>query len=170
MEQPTRVLGLLSSLPVPVSRKADLVWARLTPLREAIAQIFENPKRLRSLYDLAEVRILYKGTEEPSSVYYLAGWFMHTLGAGVPLRIARGVGPEYAGIAHVALSGPALEAEIGIVEKCTAEVTVNGEPPQVTVLPVANEAWALRQELGIESRDAVFEDATGLANLMRGPG
>jgi glucose-6-phosphate dehydrogenase assembly protein OpcA len=169
MEQPTRVLGLLTSLPAPVSRKADLVWSRLTPLRETIAQIFENPKRLRTLYDLAEIRILYKGAEEPSSVYYLAGWFMHILGAGVPLRIARGVGPEYTGIAHVALSGPGLEAEVGITGHCTAEIIINDDPAQVTVFPVANEAWALRQELGIESRDAVFEDATGLANLMRGP-
>jgi glucose-6-phosphate dehydrogenase assembly protein OpcA len=168
MEQPTRVLGLLTSLPVSLSRKADLVWSRLTPLRETIAQIFENPKRLRTLYDLSEVRILYKGAEEPSSVYYLAGWFMHILGAGVPLRIARGVGPEYTGVAHVALSGPGLEAEVGIIGECTAEVIINDDPPQVIVFPVANEAWALRQELGIESRDAVFEDATGLANLMRG--
>ena len=168
MEQPARVLGFLTNLPVPVPRKADLVWPRLTPWREAVAQIFENPKRLRSSYDLTEVRILYKGAEEPSSVYYLAGWFMHVLGAGVPVRIARGVGPEYAGIAHLALSGAGLQAEVGIVERCTAELIVNNEPPQVTVLPVANEAWALRQELGIESRDAVFEDVTGLANLMRG--
>jgi glucose-6-phosphate dehydrogenase assembly protein OpcA len=168
MENPTRVLGFLAALPVPVRRKADLVWSRLTPLRESIAQIFEHPKRLQSLYDLSEIRILYKGAEEPSSVYYLAGWFMHVLGAGVPVKISRGVGPEYAGIAHVALSGPGVEAEVGIIERCTAEVIVDGEPPQVTVFPAANEAWALRQELGVESRDAVFEDAAGLANLMRG--
>lgn len=168
MENPSRVFELLASLPVPIKRKADLVWSRLTPWREAIAQIFEQPKRSRSVYDLTEVRILFKGTEEPSSVYYMAGWFMHVLGAGVPVRIARGVGAEYAGIAHIALSGPGLEAEVGMFERCTAETVINGEAPQVTVFPVANEAWALRQELSIGSRDAVFDDATGLAKLMRG--
>jgi glucose-6-phosphate dehydrogenase assembly protein OpcA len=168
MEDSTRVFGLLTSLPAHVRRKADLVWSRLTPWREAIAQVFEHPKRARSVYDLSEIRILYKGTEEPSSVYYLAGWFMHLLGAGVPIRIARGVGPEYAGIAHVSMSGEEIKAEIGIIERCTAEIVVGEEAPQLTVFPVANEAWALHQELGIATRDVVFEDATGLANLMRG--
>lgn len=168
MENPTRVFGFLNSLPVSVRQKADLVWPRLTPLRESIAQIFENPRRVASAQDLTEIRILYKGDEEPSSLYYLAGWFMHVLGSSVPIRTARGVGPEYNGIAHIALSGPRWKAELSIIERCTAEVSVNGGPPQVTVFPVTNEGWALRQELGIETRDAVFEDSAGLANLMRG--
>jgi glucose-6-phosphate dehydrogenase assembly protein OpcA len=87
-----RVLSMLSDLPPVVRRKADLVWSRLTPWREAIANIFEAPKRLSSVFDLAEVRIMYHGAEEPSAVYYLAGWFMHVLGAGVrsELRPERG--------------------------------------------------------------------------------
>lgn len=168
MQEPTRVLGLLAGLPSHVRQKADLVWSRLTPWRESVAQIFERPNRSRSVYDLTEVRILYKGVEEPSSVYYMAGWFMHVLGAGVPVRIARGVGHEYAGIAHIALSGANLEAEIGMYERCTAEIVINGGPPQITVFPTANDAWALRQELSVGTRDAVFEDVTGLANLLRG--
>jgi glucose-6-phosphate dehydrogenase assembly protein OpcA len=168
MSEPARVLGFLAELPSQVRQKADLVWSRLTPWRESIAQIFENPKRSRNVYDLTEVRILYKGAEEPSSVYYMAGWFMHVLGAGVPVRIARGVGHEYAGIAHISLSGANLEAEVGMYENRTAEVVINGEAPQVTVFPTANDAWALRQELSIGSNDAVFNDVTGLANLLRG--
>jgi glucose-6-phosphate dehydrogenase assembly protein OpcA len=168
MADPLRVLGLLSGLPARIRDKADLVWSRLTPWREAIAQIFEPPRRARAAYDLQEIRILFKGAEEPSSVYYMAGWFMHVLGAGVPVRIARGVGPEYAGIAHIALSGPGLEAEVGIVERCTAEVVVNGEAPRVILFPTANDAWALRQELSVGTRDTIFEDVTGLANLLRG--
>lgn len=166
MHEPTRVVGFLSGLPPQVRAKADLVWSRLTPWRESVAQIFDSSRWARSVYDLTEVRILYKGEDEPSSVYYMAGWFMHVLGAGVPVRIARGVGPEYAGIAHIALSGPGLEAEIGMYEHCSAEIVIDEEPPQVTVFPVAGDAWALRQELSVGGRDAVFDDVVGLANLL----
>jgi glucose-6-phosphate dehydrogenase assembly protein OpcA len=166
MNESTRVLPFLTGL--KNWRRTDLVWTRLTPWREAVAQIFDPARRLASVYDLSEVRILYKAPEEPSSVYYLAGWFMHVLGASVPIRVARGVGPEYAGIAHVALQGPKLEASVEITARNTAETHVNEEPPRVTMFPVANEAWALRQELAITGRDGVFEDVLGLANLMRG--
>lgn len=166
MSEPTRVLPFLKE--VTTRRRTDLVWTRLTPWREAIAQIFDPARRLASVYDLTEVRILYKAAEEPSSVYYLAGWLMHVLGASVPIRIARGVGPEYANIAHVALTGPKLQASVEITARNTAETRVNDDPPRITMFPVANEAWALRQELGISGRDAVFEDVLGLANLMKG--
>jgi glucose-6-phosphate dehydrogenase assembly protein OpcA len=169
MSEPTRVLPFLTGLPSGTKRKADLVWTRLTPWREAIAQIFDPEKRCGCAYDLSEIRILYKADEEPSAVYYLAGWFMHILGASVPIKIARGVGPEFANIAHVAMTGPKLEASVEVIERNTVETRVNDEPARVTMFPTANEAWALRQELSLAGRDAIFEDALGLANLMRGP-
>jgi glucose-6-phosphate dehydrogenase assembly protein OpcA len=163
--EPTRVLKLLTGLRV---RKADLVWGRLTPWREAVADLFAAPQRLSSVYQLTEVRILYKGEEEPSSVYYLAGWFMHVLGAGVPIRIAPGVGPEIAGIAHVTLSSPGFEAVLEVTDANTVEMRIDGDPPRVTVFPTVDEVYALRRELGIGGADRIFEDALGLADLMRG--
>ena len=170
MPDSTRVLGFLTALRGKVQRRADLVWSRLTPWREAVAQVFDTPSRRRSVYDLSEVRILYKADEEPSSVYYLAGWFMHVLGAGVKLKIARGVGPEFASIAHVALSGQGLEASIDVVDRCTVETRINDGEPQVTVFPQATDYYALRQELSVAGQDAVFEDCLGLGHLMRSGG
>jgi glucose-6-phosphate dehydrogenase assembly protein OpcA len=168
MRESTQVLSWLPSIQT-VERKADLVWSRLTPIRETVAQVFDSPGCLRSVYGLTEVQIMYKGQEEPSAVYYLAGWFMHVLGGGVKLKIAAGVGPEYANIAHVAMIGSKLEARIDITGRGLAEITVNREEPQAVVLPVANEYYALRQELSIAGRDRLFEDVLGLANLMRAP-
>lgn len=167
MAESGRVLDLLGNLPPSVETRADLVWSRLSPWRQAIARIFEDSSRARRVHDLSEVRILYKGPEEPSAVYYLAGWFMHVLGAGVPLKIAPGVGPEYAGLAHVALSGRDLEATVEIMEGQTAETHVNGGPVEMTLFPEANDEYALRQELMIARRDSLFEDVLGLARLMR---
>lgn len=166
--QPTRVLALLADLPPGIRRRADLVWSRLTPWREAIAHLFAAPKRRSCVYDLTEVRILYRSSEEPSAVYYLAGWFMHVLGAGVPIRIAPGVGPEMANIAHITLTGPTIEAVIEVTDRNTVETRIGDEAPQVTVFPDLDEAYALRQELGIAGADPLFEDVLGLANLMRG--
>ena len=113
-EDSPSALTYLNGLPNTTGlRKADLVWSRLTPWRDSIAQIFEDPARLRSVYDLEEIQILYHSPHgEPSSVYYLAGWFMSVLGAGVKIRIAPGVGPDNAHIAHVTLTGPKLRATL----------------------------------------------------------
>jgi hypothetical protein len=65
--------------------------------------------------------------------------------------------------------GPELEARIDITGRGLAEMTVNNEAPQVVLLPVANEYYALRQELSIAGRDRLFEDVLGLAALMHTP-
>jgi glucose-6-phosphate dehydrogenase assembly protein OpcA len=170
MENSPSALTYLNSLSGPNGlRKADLVWSRLTPWRESIAQIFEDQSRLRVVYDLEEIQILYHSAHgEPSSVYYLAGWFMSLLGAAVKIRIAPGVGPDNACIAHVALTGPKLKATIDLTAEDTVEVSVNGERQQLTVFPHVGESEALRQELALAGRDTRFEDALGLGQLMLG--
>src|SRR4051794_40615560 len=92
MENSPGALTYLHSLPQTTGlRKADLMWSRLTPWREAISHIFEDPQRRSSVFELEDIQILYHGGRgEPSSVYYLAGWFMSVLGAGVKIRIAPG--------------------------------------------------------------------------------
>ena len=170
MEQGPSALSFLQGLPRTAGfRKADLMWARITPWREAISQIFEDPARMRCAFNLEEVQILYHSRfGEPSSVYYLAGWFMSVLGAGVKIRIAPGIGPDYAGIAHVTLTGPKLKATVDLTGPDTVDVTVNDEHLQMTVFPRIGEGEALRQELTIADRDVRFEDALGLGQLMSG--
>jgi len=168
MTESTRVIDFLAGLPRSLERRADLVWSRLTPWRQAIARIFEASARARYVYDISEVRIMYKADEEPSAVYYMAGWFMHVLGAGVSLKVARGVGPEYANIAHIALVGKGPEATVEITDKNTAQCRVGEEPFEVIVFPTANDEYALRQELSVSGRDRLFEDVIGLAKTMRG--
>lgn len=170
MERAPSALSYLQSLPRTAGfRKADLMWARLTPWREAIAQIFEDPARMRCAFDLEDIQILYRSNlGEPSSVYYLAGWFMSVLGAGVKIRIAPGVGPEYAGIAHVTLTGSKIKATVDLITSDTVDVSVNEKHLQTTMFPRITEGDALRQELAIANRDLRFEDALGLGQLMFG--
>jgi glucose-6-phosphate dehydrogenase assembly protein OpcA len=170
MDNAPSALTFLAGIPKSAGfRKADLMWSRLTPWRESVAQIFEDPARMRSVYDLEEVQILYHSPHgETSSVYYLAGWFMSVLGASVKIRIAPGVGPDYAGIAHITLTGPKIKATVDLLPGGTVEVVVNDEHEQVTVFPHIAEMEALRQELAVLDRDPRFEDALGLGQMMFG--
>jgi Glucose-6-P dehydrogenase subunit len=164
----TQLLRYLAELPKQALRRSDLAWARLTRWREVIAQIFENPANLKRIFTIESVNILYAYAEDPIPVYYLAGWFMHVLGSGVHLKIARGVGPAYASIAKVDLQGPRFEASIELVSATSVEIKVNGVE-QHAVFPGLTDYQALREELSISGRDPVFEDVLGLANLMTGP-
>jgi glucose-6-phosphate dehydrogenase assembly protein OpcA len=169
MDDSLRALGYLNSLATPTGlRRADLAWTRLTPWRESIARIFDEPSRRRMVYDLFEIQIMYKHADEPASVYYLAGWFMQVLGAGVKLNIAPGVGPEFASITRVGLIGRSLEAYIELVDASTVEIHVDNEREHVTVYPPLTEFEALRRELAVVGRDTVFEDVLGLAQLLKG--
>lgn len=160
------VLESISKLPNRNCRKADLAWGRLTPWREAVAQIFETPEHRRAVYALENINMLYNGAHEPTSVYYLAGWFMHVLGSGVHLNIAPGAGPSYASIARVDLHGRDFEATLDLVEENLLELRVD-QVRQRIVFPPPTDYQVLRQELGILGRDMIFDDALGLANLMR---
>jgi glucose-6-phosphate dehydrogenase assembly protein OpcA len=168
MHESLRALTYLSSLKSNGLLRADLAWSRLTPWRETIARIFDQPGRVRMIYDLSEVQILYKHDDEPAAAYYLAAWFMHVLGASVKLKIAPGVGPQFASIARVGIIGPRIEASVELIDTSTVEVRVNGEREQVNVYPPMTEYEALRQELAIVGRDPVFEDVLGLAQLLKG--
>jgi len=163
-----KILDFLSDLPTHVERRADLVWSRLTPWRQAIARIFEDASRARRIQGINSVEIHFSGKEQPAAVWYLGGWFRHVLGGEVAVKMSHKDGPEYASIAHVALSGRDLEATVEITSRNTAETRVNGESLEVTVFPVANDEYALRQELAFSGRDPLFRDVLLLARRMRG--
>jgi glucose-6-phosphate dehydrogenase assembly protein OpcA len=164
----TELLRFLADLPKQGLRRADLAWARLTRWREAIAQIFENPANLNRIFEIESVNILYAYADDPIPVYYLAAWFMHVLGSGIHLKIARGVGPAYASIAKVDVKAPKFEASVELVSPTSVEIKVNGVE-QHAVFPELSDYQALREELSIVGRDPVFEDVLGLANLLAGP-
>lgn len=146
---------------------ADLAWARLTPWRQAIAQVFDDPAARAVLHDIEEVRILYAWADEPVGAYYLAGWFMHVLGGGPHLSIARGVGPAYGALARVSLHAPGFEASIELLDCCAIEVTVNGTARSV-VFPSESEQGALREELSVAGSDPTFQQSLALAALLAG--
>ena len=158
----------LNSMNRPGLRRADLAWGRLTPWRETVARLFETPAALRAIPNLENIQILYAGADEPIGVYYFAAWFMHVLGAGVHLNIARGVGPSYGSIAKVKIEGRHFEAEAELIDAHSVEVK-SPEQSQHILFPDLTHYDLLRQELSIVGRDPVFVDVLGLATLLDAP-
>lgn len=167
MHDSARVLDLWKSTETRVEQHADLVWSRLTPWRQAVSRVFEDRSRAQHVHDIEEVELQFSASEAPSAIYYLAGWFRHVLGEKLRTTVKAGPGPEYAGISRVALRGPELNASVSIKERNTAETLVDGQSLEVTMFPVANDAYALRQELSITGRDPLFEKVVAMAEQIR---
>lgn len=72
---------------------ADLEWTRLTPWREPIAQIFDNPARENKFNNFHTIEIAYTDAWPRASVLYAAGWLSAPHAAKVSFVKAEGYGP-----------------------------------------------------------------------------
>ncbi len=78
----------------------DLAWARLTPWRELIAEVFDVTENAAALRTIREVRVEFSGAGfPPSPVWLLLGWLASRLGwipdggGGNPLTLRSDSGP-----------------------------------------------------------------------------
>jgi glucose-6-phosphate dehydrogenase assembly protein OpcA len=80
-ETPERALVRLAELLGKPSEISDMVWARLTPWREMIAQFFDSPSMLPHLYSLQRIEVTYRNpTGDRSAALLLLGWLGSRLG------------------------------------------------------------------------------------------
>src|SRR5581483_4277752 len=73
-EDSSEAFGLLTRLRGQKGIVADLEWTRLTPWRQPIAQIFDNPDRENGFSKFHTVEIAYTDKKPCPSVFYIAGW------------------------------------------------------------------------------------------------
>ncbi|MFB3829616.1 MAG: glucose-6-phosphate dehydrogenase assembly protein OpcA [Bryobacteraceae bacterium] len=126
---------------------ADLAWTRLTRWRALVSQMFENRAHLEQLPRVNELRITRAG----AASWYLAAWLLES----VPDARVVFEDPDPQ-LRRVALLGPGLEFSITAGgDGCAEILTPSGA--QRTSLPAPSEYLLLREELGIASRDPVFE-------------
>ncbi len=72
---------------------ADLEWTRLTPWREPIAQIFDNPARPNGFSTFHTVEIAHAEDTPCASALYAAGWLSAPHRANVSFVKVEGHGP-----------------------------------------------------------------------------
>jgi glucose-6-phosphate dehydrogenase assembly protein OpcA len=84
---------LISGLRVRDRAVADLEWTRLTPWREPIAQIFDNPSRDNKFSSFHTIEIAHSEEKPGTSALYMAGWLSLPYRANVSFVQVEGHGP-----------------------------------------------------------------------------
>jgi len=79
---------------------ADLEWTRLTPWREPLAHLFDNPARENKFANFNYVEVEHREEKPPMQALYLAGWLSAPNKAKVAFKRASGYG---SGIQRVSL-------------------------------------------------------------------
>lgn len=131
---------------------ADLSWTRLTRWREMLARVFENRAYLARLAGISEVKVTWNG-EFKAAACYLAAWAQEALAAaGVQAKATLEPGGD---TLKIELAGDGLRAAIHR-EDDRLVVTVD-QYSNCTNLPHPTDYLLMREELGIQRRDPIFE-------------
>jgi glucose-6-phosphate dehydrogenase assembly protein OpcA len=72
---------------------ADLEWTRLTPWREPIGHIFDNPARENKVSNFKTIEVSHTEEAPPVGAIYVAGWLSAPNSARVIFRRVQGYGP-----------------------------------------------------------------------------
>lgn len=92
-EEAAAAFDLITRLRVRGRLLADLEWTRLTPWREPIAQIFDNPARDNKFSSFHTVEIAHAEEKPCPGALYLAGWLSLPHRANVSFIQVEGHGP-----------------------------------------------------------------------------
>jgi glucose-6-phosphate dehydrogenase assembly protein OpcA len=131
---------------------ADLSWTRLTRWREMLARVFENRSYLARLSSISEVKVTWTA-EFKAAACYLAAWAQDALAeAGVQAKVTLAPSGE---TLRFELAGEGFRAAIHR-EDDRLVVTVD-EFSNCTHLPRPTDYLLMREELGIQRRDPIFE-------------
>lgn len=156
-------LGLIARLRGQGRVVADLEWTRLTPWREPIAQMFDNPAREHKLNDFHRIEIAHTDERPGASALYAAGWLSAPYKSKVSFVQARGYGP---GIHRITLRSDSEEINFERTScECMNLHSTNGRERtytfnQSTLYTLMNE------ELSVLGPDAAFNSAFARAQEL----
>ncbi len=140
----------------------DLAWTGLTRWRAMLSQVFENRERLARIATVARLHVGFGGKHE-TAARYLAAWIAAGLrAAGAKPRVTVEPDARVSAI-RVELEGPDLRLALWRDgQRLMAQID---DSSQCTHLPPAGDYILMREELGIDGRDPVFEAALAEAAL-----
>lgn len=132
---------------------ADLEWVRLTPWREALAHLFDNPAMLASRKEITDVEISYSGETIPPSAYYLAAWLQRGIAAESRFVKAEGPGKP---LQRLRLNGKRPIK----MECCKPDLMVlhGGEVDQTFGRSTPSDYALLHEELSIFREDVIYNE------------
>jgi glucose-6-phosphate dehydrogenase assembly protein OpcA len=130
----------------------DLAWTRLTRWRQALAQIFEDPRQAGRLKGAARITVCDAGAVSTRALY-MGAWMadaVASIGAGAAVTIRTSARETFAELVCGDFDAR-LERRDGHLT-----ATVDGLAHCV-LLPTPNDYTLLREELGIVRADPVFD-------------
>lgn len=162
-EDAIAAFDLLARLRSHASVIADLEWTRLTPWREPIAQIFDNPSRQNRLSHFHTVEIAYTDARPTASALYAAGWLSAPHGAKVSFVKAQGFG---AGLHRISLHSDTEHIHFERTGcECMKLYTTQGRE-RTYMFKTPTLASVMNEELSVLGADPAFQSALARAQEL----
>lgn len=133
----------------------DLEWTRLTPWRQTIAHVFEQPETLSELKNIRAVEVGYTDEVVPSSALYAAAWLENGIAAKASLQREDGFGT---GLHRVSLKSGNLSIELERTGPTCMRLNVGDKEQQIS-LAGSSLYELMHEELTVLGADAVFDAA-----------
>jgi glucose-6-phosphate dehydrogenase assembly protein OpcA len=133
----------------------DLEWTRLTPWRQTIAHVFDDPDTLSELRNIRAVEIAYTDEEVPSSALYAAAWLENGIPAKASLRREEGFGP---GLHRISLKSGNTSVELERTGSTCIRLNVGDKEQQIS-MPGSSLYELMHEELTVLGPDAAFDAA-----------
>ncbi len=135
---------------------ADLEWTRLTPWREPLAHLFDDPVRENKFATFDSLEIEHTEENPPIQALYLAGWLSAPGKATVRFRRASGFGP---GIQRVSFRSPTESIEFERTSaECVTLWSTAGRQRKYSFAQ-ATETALMTEELSVSGYDPAFQMA-----------
>lgn len=154
--EPASALELISRLQTSERAVADLEWSRLTPWRQPLAQLFDNPARVNKLAHFRNIEVSYSGGVLPPSALYLAGSISHPYRAAVKWTSIEA--PDH-GLRSLALISDDERIVIERTSKDSVRLHSSNGRERTYSVPELPAHTLLEEELSLAGRDPAFDHA-----------
>jgi glucose-6-phosphate dehydrogenase assembly protein OpcA len=135
---------------------ADLQWTRLTPWREPLAHLFDDPARENKFASFRSLEIEHTEEQPPIQALYLAGWLSAPCKPKVTFRRASGYGT---GIQRVSFRSDTESIEFERTSAdCVTLWSTAGRERKYT-FGNRNIAMLMTEELAVAGNDSAFNTA-----------
>lgn len=142
---------------------ADLEWTRLTPWREPLGHIFDNPAREQKFSSFQTIEIGYTGAKPGTNELYMAAWLSAPYRARTEFKKVQGYGNGLHSIVLRSDSETITFERSG--EECMTLRSTNGRERRYSYSEAKEDAL-MNEELTIIGDDPAFDNAFARAEEL----
>lgn len=164
-EPPAEAFQILTRWKAQGRIVGDLEWTRLTPWRQPISQIFDNPARENRFSNFGDIRLTYAGDSPSPSVLYMAAWLSAPYGARISFSRAGG-GGSGKGLQRVFLHSKSEDITMERISEDTVHLYSTNGRERTYSLPELGLHTLMDEELAVLGPDPTFDAALARAKEL----